>query len=110
MVTNVCQYWSIETQKGKGRIPRITAFMTFKIKYKIANAQTKEEDAKSTSQFWDKYVAAVEKDYPSSSSLKLGTFNCSGCDPILVQIPSRPPQNQTSTSLPENIHACPDRE
>ena len=47
--------------------PRKTRLnMTFKIKYKIANPPTKEEDTKSTSKFWDKYVAAVEKDYASS--------------------------------------------
>ena len=56
---------------GEYKLTRIGArktrlTMTFKIKYKIANAPTKEEDTKSTSQFWDKYVAAVEKDYASS--------------------------------------------
>jgi hypothetical protein len=44
--------------------PRKTRLtMTFKEKYKIANAPTKEEDTKSASQFWDKYVAALQKDY-----------------------------------------------
>ena len=56
---------------GEYRLTRITPRktrlnMTFKIKYKIANPPTKREDTKSTSKFWDKYVAAVEKDYASS--------------------------------------------
>ena len=47
--------------------PRKTRLnMTFKIKYKIANPPTKQEDTKTTSKFWDKYVAAAEKDYASS--------------------------------------------
>ena len=40
--------------------------MTFKEKYKIANAPTKEEDTKGTNQFWDKYVAALEREYAHS--------------------------------------------
>lgn len=39
--------------------------MTFKEKYKISNAPTKEEDRNHTDQMWDKYVAALEKDYAS---------------------------------------------
>jgi hypothetical protein len=40
--------------------------MTFKIKYKTASPPTKNEDEKSTSEFWDKYVSALEKDYARS--------------------------------------------
>ena len=39
--------------------------MTFKEKYKISDAPTKEEDRNHTDQMWDKYVAALEKDYAS---------------------------------------------
>ena len=39
--------------------------MTFTEKYKISDAPTKEEDRKVTDQMWDKYVAALEKDYAS---------------------------------------------
>ena len=39
--------------------------MTFTEKYKISDAPTKEEDVKHTDQMWDKYVAALEKDYAS---------------------------------------------
>jgi len=42
--------------------------MTFTEKYKVSDAPTKEEDRKSTHQMWDKYVAALEKDYTSNSS------------------------------------------
>ena len=37
--------------------------MTFRGKYKTRNAPTKREDAKQTSEMWDKYVAALERDY-----------------------------------------------
>ena len=37
--------------------------ITFTVKYKIANAPTKEKDAKETSEVWDKYVVALERDY-----------------------------------------------
>ena len=40
--------------------------MTFKEKYKISDAPTKEEDRKVADQMWDKYVAALEKDYTSA--------------------------------------------
>jgi hypothetical protein len=39
--------------------------MTFKEKYKISDAPTKEEDRNHTDQMWDKYVATLEKDYAS---------------------------------------------
>ena len=39
--------------------------MTFTEKYKISDAPTKEEDRNHTDQMWDKYVAALEKDYAS---------------------------------------------
>jgi len=53
---------------GEYRLTRITPRktrlnMTFKEEYKIAKAPTKEEDTKSVNQFWDKYLAALEKDY-----------------------------------------------
>ncbi|MGA8904653.1 MAG: hypothetical protein WB661_06560 [Candidatus Bathyarchaeia archaeon] len=40
--------------------------MTFTEKYRISDAPTKEEDRKVTDQMWDKYVAALEKDYTSA--------------------------------------------
>jgi hypothetical protein len=42
--------------------------MTFTEKYKINDAPTKEEDRKITDQMWDKYVAALEKDYASDTN------------------------------------------
>jgi len=39
--------------------------MKFTEKYKISGAPTKEQDRKETDQMWDKYVAALEKDYAS---------------------------------------------
>ena len=39
--------------------------MTITEKYKISDAPTKEEDRNHTDQMWDKYVAALEKDYGS---------------------------------------------
>lgn len=39
--------------------------MTFTEKYKISDAPTKEEDRNHSEQMWDKYVAALEKDYAS---------------------------------------------
>jgi hypothetical protein len=47
--------------------PRKTKLdITFKVKYKIANAPTKEKDTKQTNEVWDKYVAALERDYTRS--------------------------------------------
>ena len=47
--------------------PRKTRLdMTFKAKYKIANAPTSEEDTKQTNRVWDRYTAALEKDYARS--------------------------------------------
>ena len=44
--------------------PRRTGLnMVFKEKYKIPNAPSKAEDLKHTSEVWDKYVAALEKDW-----------------------------------------------
>jgi hypothetical protein len=40
--------------------------MTFTEKYKISDAPTKEEDRNHIDQMWDKYVAALEKDYSPS--------------------------------------------
>lgn len=40
--------------------------MVFKEKYKIRNAPTKLEDTKHTNETWDKYVAALERDYKST--------------------------------------------
>jgi len=37
--------------------------ITFKVKYRIASAPTKEEDTKLTNEIWDKYVSALERDY-----------------------------------------------
>ena len=51
------------TRSGSGRT-RLD--MTFTEKYKISDAPTKEEDKKSTDEMWDKYVAALEKDYTSN--------------------------------------------
>lgn len=44
--------------------------MTFTEKYKVSEAPTKEEDRKGTDQMWDKYVAALEKDYTYAISKK----------------------------------------
>jgi hypothetical protein len=41
--------------------------MTFTERYKISNAPTKEEDRNHTSRMWDKYVAALEKDYAAGN-------------------------------------------
>ena len=44
--------------------PRKTKLdITFKVKYKIAHAPTKEKDTKQTNEVWDNYVAALERDY-----------------------------------------------
>jgi len=44
--------------------PRKTRLdITFRVKYKIANAPTKEKDTEQTNEVWDKYVAALERDY-----------------------------------------------
>lgn len=37
--------------------------MKFTEKYKISDVPTKEEDKRQTDRMWDKYVAALEKDY-----------------------------------------------
>jgi hypothetical protein len=37
--------------------------MKFKAKYKITNAPTEEEDTRQTNRVWDRYTAALEKDY-----------------------------------------------
>jgi hypothetical protein len=44
--------------------PRKTRLdITFKVKYKIANAPTKEKDTEQTNEVWDKYVTALERDF-----------------------------------------------
>ena len=44
--------------------PRKTKLeITFNVKYRIADAPTKEKDRKQTNDVWDKYVAALERDY-----------------------------------------------
>ena len=40
--------------------------MTFREKYKIRDTPTKKEDAKQTSEIWDRYVVALERDYARS--------------------------------------------
>jgi hypothetical protein len=40
--------------------------MVFTEKYRISDAPSKEEDRKVTDQMWDRYVAALEKDYTSA--------------------------------------------
>jgi hypothetical protein len=42
--------------------------MTFKVHYKIRNVPSKAEDVKDLHEVWDKYVAALEKDYGRSRS------------------------------------------
>jgi len=37
--------------------------MTFKERYKISRAPTRAEDAKDLNEAWEKYVAALERDY-----------------------------------------------
>jgi hypothetical protein len=39
--------------------------MKFTEKYKVSDVPTKEQDRRQTDQMWDKYVAALEKDYGS---------------------------------------------
>jgi len=47
--------------------PRKTKLeITFKAKYRIANAPTKEKDTKQTNETWDKYIAVLERDYAGS--------------------------------------------
>jgi len=47
--------------------PRKTRLdITFKAKYRIANAPTKEKDTKQTNEIWDKYIVALERDYARS--------------------------------------------
>ncbi len=47
--------------------PRKTRLeITFRANYRIANAPTKEEDTKLTNKTWDKYIAALERDYEHS--------------------------------------------
>jgi len=44
--------------------PRRTRLdMTFKEKYKIRSAPTRNEEMKHTNEIWDRYVAALERDY-----------------------------------------------
>jgi hypothetical protein len=40
--------------------------MTFKVKYKIIRAPTRQQESKQTNEVWDKYVAALERDYARS--------------------------------------------
>lgn len=40
--------------------------MTFKEKYKVRGAPTRKEDLKHTHEIWDRYVAALERDYALS--------------------------------------------
>jgi len=54
-------YRLISLGPGKTRLD-----ITFKVKYKIANAPTKEQDAKQTNEIWDKYIAALERDHAHS--------------------------------------------
>lgn len=42
--------------------------MTFKEQYRIGNAPSKAQDVKHTREMWDKYAAALEKDYGRSRS------------------------------------------
>jgi hypothetical protein len=37
--------------------------MRFREKYKIRNAPTRQEDTNQTGEMWDRYVAALERDY-----------------------------------------------
>jgi hypothetical protein len=40
--------------------------MTFKERYKIRGAPTRKEEIKQTNQVWDRYVAALEREYARS--------------------------------------------
>ena len=51
------------TRLGRGRT-RLD--MTFKEKYKIRGAPTRKEDMNQTNEIWDRYVAALERDYARS--------------------------------------------
>jgi hypothetical protein len=47
--------------------PRRTKLvMTFKERYKIRGAPARKEETKQTSEAWDRYVAALERDYARS--------------------------------------------
>ena len=47
--------------------PRKTRLdITFKVKYKIADAPTREKNMKQTNEIWDKFVAALERDHTHS--------------------------------------------
>ena len=48
------------TKLGPGRT-RLD--MTFKERHKISNAPTRNEEMKHTNEIWDRYVAALERDY-----------------------------------------------
>ena len=41
--------------------------MTFKERYKIRGAPTRKEETKQTNEVWDRYVAALERDYSRST-------------------------------------------
>ena len=48
--------------------PRRTRLdMTFKERYKIRGAPTRKEETKQTNEVWDRYVAALERDYSRST-------------------------------------------
>ena len=62
-----------DDEEGEYRLTRLAARKTrldmrFSEKYKVRNAPTQKEDAKHTEEIWDKYVAALEKDYARSVS------------------------------------------
>ena len=44
--------------------------MAFTETYKVTDAPTKEEDRNDTDKMWDRYVAALQKDYTSSEKTK----------------------------------------
>ena len=48
--------------------PRRTRLdMTFKERYKIRGAPTRKKETKQTNEVWDRYVAALERDYSHSA-------------------------------------------
>jgi len=60
-----------DEETGDYRLTRLGARrtrldMVFKERYKIRGAPTKAQDTKGTNEIWDKYVAALQRDYGTS--------------------------------------------
>ena len=61
--------------------------MTFSEHYKIRNAPSKAQDVEHTHEIWDKYVAALEKDYGRSRAEAFDwDRTCNSCPVALVRL------------------------